>query len=135
MSHNRGCFGQNSLKKLVLAWVCCCEGPRVSRTVETPFERWPELCRGRQGCGRRAPASPWLPWILCPGLRGAKSGHGIRRELPQLSRLSARETWKVIRASGHKANSLCRAPEEGWAVLVFGEAKSPGLVLCTLIIV
>jgi len=58
-----------------------------------------------------------------PALRGAKSRHRTHRELPWLSRLSARETWEVIGASGRKANSLYRAPEEGWAVSVFGEAK------------
>lgn len=55
-------------------------------------------------------------------------------ELPQLSRLSARETWEVIRTSGRKANSLYQAPEKGWAVSVFGEAKSPCSVWCTLIV-
>lgn len=59
--------------------------------------------------------------------RGAKSRQGMRRELPWLSRLPARETWEVIGALGQKANSLDWAPEDGWAVSVFGTAKSPGL--------
>lgn len=74
--------------------------------------------------------------MLCAPYSGTQRGkeQGMCRELPWLSRLSARETWEVIRASGRKANSLYWAPEEGWAVSVFGTAKSPGLVLCTFII-
>lgn len=80
---------------------------------------------------------PWIPAgghgiAPIPVLRGAKSSLGMGREL--LSGLSDRETREVIGALGQKANSLCWAPEEGWAVSGFGTAKSPGLGLCTFII-
>lgn len=78
------------------------------------------LCPGRPG-SLQVDMECSVPPV--PALGGAKSRQGMWREPPWLSRLSARETWEVIGTSGHKANSLYWAPEQGWAVSGFGTAN------------
>lgn len=143
----QGLLQTKLLKKLALTRVCCCAGLRVSRTWKLGLcdgQSWAGFARAGRAVADRLLLRPGCPGSrqegtepaasAAPALRGAKNRHGIHMDLPQLSRLSARETWEVIGASGRKTNSLYRAPKEGWAVSVFGEAKSPGLVLCALII-